>query len=70
MPNDDDNVQFEVGKSEDNCEWNVRVTCKSGLTDHEMAVALQSLADDMLQDKISFDSAPEMEEPDEDSELH
>lgn len=64
-----DEVQFEVGKSEDNCTWNVKVTCKSGLTDHELGVALHSLGDDLLNDTISFDTAPDMEEP-VDEDLH
>ncbi len=71
MPNDElDEVQFEVGKSADSTEWNVRVTCKSGLTDHELGVALNSLADDLLHDKISFDTAPNMAESEPDDDLH
>ncbi len=74
MPNkkdkdDADVVRFEVSKSDDNKEWDVRVICETGLDEHELGVALHSLGDDLLQDRIAFDSAPAVEEP-ADEDLH
>ncbi len=43
---------------------------KLGLDEMELGVALHSLGDDLLQNKISFDSAPSVEEPADESDLH
>lgn len=64
MPDDDDEVKFIVSRATDETEWHLVVKCESGLTDEEFAVALQSLADDILQGKVSFDGAPEASQHD------
>lgn len=65
MPDsDNDVVTFEVGRSEDETEWRLTVKCPSGLTDEEFAVALQSLADDILKKQVSFDTAENVEDSD------
>lgn len=62
MPDSDyDAVIFEVGRSEDETEWRLNVKCESGLTDEEFAAALQSLSEDILQKRVSFDTAPEID---------
>lgn len=58
---DDEDVSYEVGKRDDGSLWTVTVTCKTPLTEKEFAVAITSLANDILTDKVSFDEAPEMD---------
>jgi hypothetical protein len=66
-PGDDDVVRFEVGRDEQNDpsrEWRVSVLCSAGLSEFEFAAALQTLADDILQGKVAFDTAPDVGSPD------
>jgi len=63
---DADMVHFEVSKSdqEPTTEWRVNVKCQTGLSEQEFAASLQSLAEDIVAGRVSFDSAPLVINPD------
>lgn len=70
MPDDEDPVTFEVGRSDDLTEWRLNVRCPSGLKEEEFAAALQSLSEDILNGSVSFDTAEDVPAKAIDPDLH
>lgn len=56
---DDDEVSFEVGQRDDGKLWTVSVTCTDKLSELEFAAAILTLAEDILEGRVSFDKQPD-----------
>jgi hypothetical protein len=57
----DNDVSFEVAKKDDNTLWTCSVSCPAALSEKEFACALMTLAEDMLEGRVDFESAPEVD---------
>ena len=57
---DDAEFSFEVGQREDGMLWTVTVTCDEKMGEQDFAAALICMAQDILEGKTSFDTAPDV----------
>lgn len=56
---DEAEVSFEVGQREDGKLWTIAVTCPEKLSEQEFAASILSLAQDILEGKVSFETQPD-----------
>lgn len=57
---DESDVKFEFGKTENGQIWKLIVSCKEGLSLQEFGAALYSLADDIMKERLAIDENDDM----------